>query len=63
MKIKNSISPRYSLSTSTRAGYFYHSYYGAIDKIFHTKDELEDYKFLVKGTIATFASLHPLSQS
>ena len=44
MKIKNSISPRYSLSTSTRAGYFYHSYYGGIDKIFHTKDELEDYK-------------------
>ena len=44
MKIKNSISPRYSLSTSTRVGYFYHSYYGAIDKIFHTKDELEDYK-------------------
>jgi hypothetical protein len=42
MKIKNSISPRYSLSTSTRAGYFYHSYYGGIDKIFHTKDELED---------------------
>jgi hypothetical protein len=44
MKIKNSISPRYSLSTSNRAGYFYHSYYGGIDKIFHTKDELEDYK-------------------
>ena len=47
MKIKNSISPRYSLSTSTRVGYFYHSYYGAIDKIFHTKDELEDYKIKI----------------
>ena len=44
MRIKNCISPRYSTVTNHTAGYFYHSYYGGIDKIFHTKDELEDYK-------------------
>ena len=44
MKIKNSISPRYSLGNSTRSGYFYASYYGGDSKTFHTKDELEDYK-------------------
>lgn len=43
MKIYNCISPKYSVN-SNRSGYFYVSYYNGNSKIFHTKDELEDYK-------------------
>jgi len=43
MKIKNSISPKYSVN-SNHLGYFYTSWYGGDSKTFHTKDELEDYK-------------------
>jgi hypothetical protein len=44
MKIEKSISPRYSMGSPNRSGYFYASYYGGDSKTFHTKDELEDYK-------------------